>query len=416
MRTSVLCTLASTLLIAACADPESPVLLPDDAGLADVGDGAHGGNPAFFFLPPLVPAPTYSGVFDPSLAPVVTICAWSGVACGLPPVAEFSTTTGEGSEIVRVDMTEEHYIVNWHTRRFALVEQQVYRIRVLLDQFELGHADVVMTSGGNGHTSGTPDGVIPVKNGRTLPIKFRIEEGAVEGALGVVIGYATGPVPRADACGGATGRSCESKIGNVVADAMRTAYGTDVAIMNSGALRADLTCPATDVPSDFCPAFTPPPYPITRGQVYAVMPFGNKVVTLTINGAELKTMLENGVSQAPDMSAGRFPQVSGLCFTYGIGLAAGSRVTGAVRQAADGSCTGPALDLTATATYSLASNDFMMTGGDGYPNFSARMTVRELLDQVVADRIAALGTINPAIQGRIVCTTGGAPACPVVTP
>ena len=50
---------------------------------------------------------------------------------------------------------------------------------------------------------------------------------------------------------------------------------------------------------------------------------------MTVNGAELKTMLENGVSRMPAVD-GRFPQVSGLCFTYDIAAAAGSRVTGAV--------------------------------------------------------------------------------------
>ena len=38
---------------------------------------------------------------------------------------------------------------------------------------------------------------------------------------------------------------CESLVGNVVTDAMRTTYGADFAITNSGGLRADLTCPTT---------------------------------------------------------------------------------------------------------------------------------------------------------------------------
>ena len=58
----------------------------------------------------------------------------------------------------------------------------------------------------------------------------------------------------------------------------------------------------------------------------AVLPFGNVVFTVNINGAELKTMLENGVSPMPAAN-GRFPQVSGLCFTYDISAPAGSRVT-----------------------------------------------------------------------------------------
>ena len=110
---------------------------------------------------------------------------------------------------------------------------------------------------------------------------------------------------------------------------------------------------------------------------------------------------------------GRFPQVSGLCFTYNINAPVGSRVTGAVRQAADGTCTGAPVDLTAATTYTILENDFMATGGDGYPNFSSRMATLDLMDQVTANHIAANTPISPAIQGRIVCTGTG---CPVVTP
>jgi 2',3'-cyclic-nucleotide 2'-phosphodiesterase (5'-nucleotidase family) len=233
--------------------------------------------------------------------------------------------------------------------------------------------------------------------------------------LGGVLGNSTVFVPRADACGRSDGRLCESLVGNVVTDALRAKYGTDFAITNSGGLRADLTCPTADNPSDFCPAYTPPPYPITRGQTLAVLPFGNISVTAQVNGAELKSMLENGVSLMP-AAQGRFPQVSGLCFTYDISAPAGSRVTGAVRQAADGTCTGAPIDLTAASTYTIAENDFMANGGDGYPNFFARATTRDIMEQDLADYITANGTISPSIQGRIMCTTSGATACPVVTP
>ncbi len=233
--------------------------------------------------------------------------------------------------------------------------------------------------------------------------------------LNSVIGNSTVFVPRADACGNGVGRTCESRVGNLVTDAMRTTYGADFAITNSGGLRADLTCPTTDNAGDFCPPYTPPPFPITRGQALSVLPFGNIVVTLQVNGAELKTMLENGVSRMPAVD-GRFPQVSGLCFSYDIAAPAGSRVTGAMRQAADGSCTGPPVDLTAGATYSILENDFMANGGDGYPNFASRMATLDIMDQVVADHITATTPISPTIQGRITCTTSGATACPVVVP
>ena len=84
-----------------------------------------------------------------------------------------------------------------------------------------------------------------------------------------------------------------------------------------------------------------------------MLPFGNIVVTLDVNGAELKTMLENGVSLSVDPATlgnsgqGRFPQVSGLCFTYDIAAPSGSRVTGAVLADAAGNCTATPVDLTA---------------------------------------------------------------------
>ncbi len=219
-------------------------------------------------------------------------------------------------------------------------------------------------------------------------------------------------IPRTDSCGTGNGCTCESLVGDVTTDAMRDRYGTDFAITNSGGLRADLTCPVIDNATDFCPPFTDPNFSITDGQVLTVLPFGNTVVTLDVNGAELKSMLENGVSRMPGIS-GRFAQVSGLCFTYDIDAAAGSRVLFAVRQAADGSCTGDAVDLTAASTYAIAENDFMVTGGDGYPDFASRAVTREFMDQVVADYIANNTPISPAIQGRIDCTGS---VCPVTLP
>jgi 2',3'-cyclic-nucleotide 2'-phosphodiesterase (5'-nucleotidase family) len=233
--------------------------------------------------------------------------------------------------------------------------------------------------------------------------------------FGVVLGASTMVIPRSDACGNGVGRTCESKIGNLITDAMRNTYGTDFAITNSGGIRADLTCPAVDNPADFCPAFIPPPFPITRGQVQTVLPFGNVVVTLAVNGAELKAMLENGVSAMPGVD-GRFPQVSGLCFTYDIAAPAGSRVLSAVRQASDGSCTGAAVDLTSASTYTIAENDFMASGGDGYPVLISRATTRNVMANDVAAYVTASSPITPAIQGRVNCTSSGATVCPTVFP
>jgi len=239
--------------------------------------------------------------------------------------------------------------------------------------------------------------------------------------LGIVIGSSTVEILRSDVCGRADGRLCESLVGDIVTDAVRQTYspiGVEFAITNSGGLRDRLTCPDAGGGTGFCPPSTPPPYLITRGQVLAVLPFGNVVVTLDVNGAELKTMLENGVSEVP-AAQGRFPQVSGLCFSYNIEAPAGNRVTGAVRQASDGSCTGAPIDLTAGSTYKIAENDFMSSGGDGYPDFFARATTQNIMDQVVADYVTANSPISPAIQARIQCVDanpGSGNDCPAGSP
>jgi 2',3'-cyclic-nucleotide 2'-phosphodiesterase (5'-nucleotidase family) len=246
--------------------------------------------------------------------------------------------------------------------------------------------------------------------------------------FGVVIGSATKVIPRADQCGQSAGRTCESLVGDVVTDAMRKTYAVaphnaEFAITNSGGLRADLTCPTADNPNDFCPAFVPPPYPISRGQVNTVLPFGNVAVTLTVNGAELKSMLERGVSAMPTAD-GRFPQVSGLCFSYNIEAPVSNRIVSAVRADDTGNCTATPIDLTAGASYRIVSNDFTISGGDGYPDFRSRMTTQAILDQVAADYIAAQAfPLNPFVKaapdGRINCidpNPGAGNNCPALTP
>jgi 2',3'-cyclic-nucleotide 2'-phosphodiesterase (5'-nucleotidase family) len=169
--------------------------------------------------------------------------------------------------------------------------------------------------------------------------------------------------------------------------------------------------------------------------VLGVLPFGNVSATLTINGAELKDYLETAVSSLPATGNGRFGQVSGLCFTFDIeGTPAaftatptmipgtGNRVQSAVRQAADGSCTGAAISFSSGVNYTLTTNDFTASGGDGYPNNRSRMTTQDILDQDLADYLAIApgGVISPAIQHRIHCIDsvpgGGVAACPVGSP
>jgi 2',3'-cyclic-nucleotide 2'-phosphodiesterase (5'-nucleotidase family)/predicted AlkP superfamily phosphohydrolase/phosphomutase len=259
----------------------------------------------------------------------------------------------------------------------------------------------------------------------TIQARINTLNAALAPVLSVLVGTSSRFVPRADACGRSDGRQCESLIGNVITDALRISYGTDFALTNSGGIRADLTCPTTDNPSDFCPAYTPPPFPITRGQVFTVLPFGNFAVTSSVTGLKLRQMLESGLDAAladnpatpaiePGLAAnGQFPQVSGLCVTYDLAASAGARITSLVSQAADGSCTGAA--ISDGTTYTLATNDFTASGGDGYPAIPFASDGR-LLEEVVRTYIASVGSISPTIQGRIACTSSGSALCSTVTP
>ena len=88
-----------------------------------------------------------------------------------------------------------------------------------------------------------------------------------------------------------------------------------------------------------------------------------------------------------------------------------------MRQAVDGSCSGAVIDLNnAAATFSLAMPNFIASGGDGYPDFTARLVYHQRDDVVVAEYLFANDPIAPALEGRIVCTTSGATACPVTAP
>ena len=138
---------------------------------------ANGNNERFFFLPPIAPVPEVSGVFDPSLNPVVKIMEFRG-SSGQEPIASFSMTEGSGSELIRVDPENEHYIVNWHTSRFYLNAGETYRIQVEVKGTTLGSVGIVLVDNGRDLKDARAGGNFAAINGRTIPIKFRIEKSA----------------------------------------------------------------------------------------------------------------------------------------------------------------------------------------------------------------------------------------------
>jgi 2',3'-cyclic-nucleotide 2'-phosphodiesterase (5'-nucleotidase family) len=192
-------------------------------------------------------------------------------------------------------------------------------------------------------------------------------------------------------------RLSESAMGNLVADAMRGKYsGVDAALTNSGGLRADLVR-------------TPPsageqPGEITWGEVFAVLPFGNRTVIETLTGAQLMEALLNGFSPVcnSQIATGRFPQVSGLKIDFHCNGT--TPVVDAILRAPDGPG-GTLTPIGPADTVRIVTNDFMFTGGDGYTGLAGGTDVLQPGDgllEVTIEYITANSPVAPAVEGRIV--------------
>jgi alpha-tubulin suppressor-like RCC1 family protein len=172
--------IVSVLLVAACSEQPLPTgLIPPSVRL-DIADASGSYKSGFYWLPPVVKQPSHGGTFDAALSPLVEICELTDGVCA-SPIAEYTTSEGTGGELVRLDVDEEHYHVNWHTNEFDLSTTKLYRVSVRAGIHEtlLGYADVQPVTNGSGLKKVDTDEYIGLVDGRTLPIKFRIETGIV---------------------------------------------------------------------------------------------------------------------------------------------------------------------------------------------------------------------------------------------
>ncbi len=178
-------------------------------------------------------------------------------------------------------------------------------------------------------------------------------------------------------------RTREATMGNLIADALRSALKADVAITNGGGIRADALRPAGTA--------------LTRKDFFAELPFGNVGVLVEMSGADLFASLEHGVSKVED-KAGRFPQVSGLTMAYDPKAPAGKRVQSVA-------VAGQPLDP--KAVYRVATNDYLLKGGDGYDAFPRAKVLVDasgavLLATIVMNYAEAQKTLAIGIEGRVV--------------
>ncbi|HEX2417501.1 MAG TPA: bifunctional metallophosphatase/5'-nucleotidase [Micromonosporaceae bacterium] len=155
-----------------------------------------------------------------------------------------------------------------------------------------------------------------------------------------VIGSTSAPITRTANPAG------ESALGDVIADAQLEATaaadrgGAVAAFMNPGGIRADLD--AGDV---------------TYGEAFTVQPFGNSLVTMTLTGAQLDTLLEQ---QWCGQSFPRILQVSaGVRYAWDAAAPVCERVD-PTSITIDGVAVDPA------AGYRITVNSFLADGGDAF--------------------------------------------------
>ena len=166
----------ATLLVCAACDSRPTQPLVPDPSLA-ISDGSHEGNDHFFWLPPIAPGGSYGGTFIGTLSPVVRICDWLATdECGTT-VLEFGRTFGPAAHRVGVDVHGQHYHLNLDVSAFPqLTAGTTYRISVFFGDTDLGFADVQMASNGQSFKDLKTQEIIGLTDGRTFPIKFRIEK------------------------------------------------------------------------------------------------------------------------------------------------------------------------------------------------------------------------------------------------
>jgi 5'-nucleotidase len=195
----------------------------------------------------------------------------------------------------------------------------------------------------------------------------------VEAELSALVGQA----PKAMDGERANVRTRETDLGNLITDVMRDATGADIAVTNGGGIRASVA--AGD---------------LTVADIVTVLPFENTLYTVQLTGAQIKEALEHALRLYPEQNGG-FLHVSGLTLTFDPEKPAYERL---VEVKVNG------VKLDDKAVYTVATNDFLAEGGDGFEAFAAGVGGIDTglpLKEVLIDYVKATGVLRGSVEGRI---------------
>ncbi|MEB3167329.1 MAG: esterase-like activity of phytase family protein [Synechococcaceae cyanobacterium] len=184
-------------------------------------------------------------------------------------------------------------------------------------------------------------------------------------------------------------RSEETNLGNLTADAnlayaRRIDPGVVLSLKNGGGIRnsvGQLLVPTGSVDGrpDRLPTaavldaqgnVVKPEGGISRNDIANALSFNNGLSLVSVTAAELKELLEHGI--AAGVNQGRFPQVSGLAFSYDLSRPAGARIVSLAIEDDNGNdldvvVRNGAIVGDATRRFRMVTLDFLASGGDGYP-------------------------------------------------
>jgi len=168
----------------------------------------------------------------------------------------------------------------------------------------------------------------------------------------------------------------EDMLARMVADAMRTAAGADVAVTNIGGIRSDLAAG-----------------PIRIGDLFEVVPFENTLVVATLTGRQLRDWLDTRPGAA---------RVSGLSGRIDWLAPEGPRLTDLRTDA------GP---LANDRAYRVVTNNFLAHGGDGFEGFLVGtdvewtpVLVRDALRSWIESHMSGNGTLHADLRARLLGT------------